>query len=538
VRLGSQEAEFDRRLTDLVLLYRGAHRFEGEPFVPSEAAVAALRHQAEQLRNGLAGGLPAAGQAAARPDAGAPTRGGAPAQKPAPGGAPAALVLHWQESLQTFLARLEEDRRYPFRWVQGLSGYLTRTVSEDPRPEEERMPGLVARGKAAPGIMREVAAMCGALSPHRVAMADGAAASLQRLLPTLKEEVASWAARGRALRALEQIQEAAAWLRAYLAERPGVPAGWLPDLPYREVLARIFGADLNDLLAWHGEEIDRCAEAYRSLAARLRPDGEPRAILAAELPPAESPEAMFEEMRGYVALARNATATMLTLPEGERCTVEPVPEQLKDSYPWGGYSGPPALSGRLDGRVFLNQYNYTAVSRGWMQMMALHECYPGHHAQRVKVASAGLPESMQAALGMTRDSHLAEGIAHRSETLMQHIFPDRAFPLFVAYRRLHTAVRIRADIDLHHRGRPPEEVCSLYERYLGFTPAEARGQVRFQEMWPGYMTTYCTGARALAILERQFRLPERVWNELLFSCGFVSLRVVELLASEAAADRK
>ncbi len=496
--LRDQDLAYDRQLTDLILRYRGAHRFENQPFVPSEPAFAAIFREVRRLETAM------------------------------PNGADPVLALHWRESLETFGARVEEDQRFPFRFIQGLNGTLSRLVMEDPRPFEERLPGVLARAESAADIMAEVRRMCCRLTPHRIEMVAGALASLRKVLVTAVEHAATvWPSPERVVGALRQIDGAASELQVNL---PTVVIDPLEDLAYADVLARVFGASLEETLTWYQDEIDARHQDYLALAARIRPGADPKLILAEELPHAPSPEAMFAEMRGYVAQARQACLELMSLPEGEVCTVDEVPDQIKDSYPWGAYSGPPILSSRLDGKCLLNQHNYTAVSRGWMQMMALHECYPGHHAQRVKVAVADLPESFKAALGMTRDSHLAEGIAHRSETMLQHIFPDRAFPLFVAYRRLHTAVRIRADIELHHQRRPVEEVCGLYARYLGFTQPEARGQVRFQEMWPGYMTTYYTGMRALEVLERRLRPEPRRWNELLFSAGFVSLKVLEAMA--------
>jgi len=73
----------------------------------------------------------------------------------------------------------------------------------------------------------------------------------------------------------------------------------------------------------------------------------------------------------------------------------------------------------------------------------------------------------------------------------------------VAYRRLHTAVRIKADLLLHHFGRPVEDAVRLYREHMQFSPGAARGQVDFQQLWPGYMTIYYYGQEHLDEIDRE-----------------------------------
>ena len=148
-----------------------------------------------------------------------------------------------------------------------------------------------------------------------------------------------------------------------------------------------------------------------------------------------------------------------------------VPDYLKDSYPRGGYFslGSP-LGGRPRGAVFLNADNYRAVTGGWVQLNAIHECYPGHHAQFAKTAAGGMPLSFKVGTVASRAAPPSEGIAVRKETLMQDVFDEPAFPLFVAYRRLHTAVRIWVDLILHHFCPPHavDEAVALYVEQMRF----------------------------------------------------------------------
>lgn len=495
----------DRRVTNLVLRYKSAGEYEIHPFIPGEEEVNGLLAQARSL----------SAEVLAQPDG--------------------ILRNHWLEVLESLTARVEEDRRYPFRYISGLAGAITDLVHEDPRPMADRLEPLLARLDTAPAVIVDAGVALSSLTVERRAQVERSLDALVRAVERAEGALEGFGRREELAEGLMGVKESALALKADV--KGFKPDGSREDLPYERVIGEIFGGDLPATLRWVDDEIARCDGEYRALADRLNPAKTPAEILAEELPHAPSPEAMFAEMAGYVERARQACLELMGLPEGEHCAIAEVPDLIRDSYPWGGYRGGNILRGSLQGKVFLNQHNYTAVSRGWMQMMALHECYPGHHAQRVKAAASNLPLSFKAGLSMTRDSHLTEGIAHRSEKLLEGIFPDRAFPLFVAYRRLHTAVRVRADIDLHYHRKPAAEVAELYRRYLAFTDAEAMGQVRFQEQWPGYMTTYYTGMRELERLESTHSLPAGEWNELLFSAGFVSMKTLKGLLALPANER-
>ncbi len=500
----------DHRVTDLVLRYRSAGSYETQPFVPGEEGVDGLLSEVRSL----------SAEVLTHP---ATQFDGL-------------LRNHWLEVLETLTARIEEDQRYPFRYVGSVTNSLSDLLFDDPRPASERLPALLARLDAAPSIISEAGAMTASLTIERREQVERSLDALLRVVERAEGAVPQW-------ERAEDLAEGLAGLKgsalALKADLKGLkPDGSVADLPYERVMAEIFGADLATTLEWADGEIARCDEEYRSLAARLSPGKSPKEILAVELPHAPNPEAMLQEMVGYVDAARNACLALMTLPDGEVCDVGEVPDDIKDSYPWGAYRGGNILRGNLRGSVFLNKHNYTAVSRGWMQMMALHECYPGHHAQRVKATAGSIPLSFKVGMAMTRDSHLTEGIAHRSERMLEGIFPDRAFPLFVAYRRLHTAVRVRADIELNLHRRPVAEVAELYRRYLDFTEPEAMGQILFQVQWPGYMTTYYTGMRELERLEATHGLTTREWNELLFSSGYISMKTLKGLLPLEANQRK
>jgi uncharacterized protein (DUF885 family) len=310
---------------------------------------------------------------------------------------------------------------------------------------------------------------------------------------------------------------------------------------YGQVLEEECGVSLAELLKWHEEEMagtraELIETAVKTGLQPVKSQQDAFEILEKYGGPCDTVEEMFERMIKYVATAKAATKDgYVDLPE-ETCLVVPTPEQNKDDFPWGGYGGGCHRRRPLVGACFLNDSNYKAVTDGWLKMMAIHECYPGHHAQWVRSTLDTLPETVK--LG-SRATPLMEGTAHRSEKLMEWIFPDDpVFPLFVRLRRHHTAVRIKADLMLHYFGRPIDEIVELYMKELGFDRNSARGQVRYQERNPGYMTCYYYGMKKLGDLQAQSGLGDKAFTQLLFAVGRISLRNFAKFLALTDADKK
>ncbi len=317
----------------------------------------------------------------------------------------------------------------------------------------------------------------------------------------------------------------------FLTASSRVQADTPPD--YGEILKNIYGVELDELLSWYKEEVERCETAFFALGKEIDPRRHPLQILEEDLPAAENPKAMFASFRECLNTAREQAQRYVALPAGEECHVVHVPEHLKDYFPWGGYIyGGDVLKGELKGQVFLNQYNYENISRGWIYLLSIHECYPGHHTQFTKTAAGNMPLTFKVGAAVP----LTEGIALRSETLMQHIFGDPAFPLFAAYRRLHAALRIWADLLLHYFREDEEKAIALYVKHLGLTNAVASGQVKSQIITPGYFTAYYYGLRHLESLQEESRLSDKDFTELIFSCGKLSLNSLRKLSKFSPED--
>lgn len=506
-------AALEARLARLGWEYQGTKEFEDRLFVPGP----------DQVRDYL-DRLASAAQAV---EATVPTTPVA-----------AILTAHWQELVRTQVAAVHEDLNRPYRYLARLAAGIVFLVFRDSRPLGERARLLAARTAAMPAFVEACAYRCRQLGPgereHVAWAARTAAGELERALAAL----ADWDLAGGLYAALNQtwadVRRLLLWLASVPADdEPAAAAGAGPD-DYARQLEAAFGISVAELLSWREQEVEAARARVAELAGCLRAGDDARQLLQAELPPYPTPEAMFAAARDYLAMARQAARPYLNLPADEQCRITEVPETARDSFPWGGYAGGCPHRRPLLGEMFLNQANFTAVTRGWLQMMAIHEAYPGHHAQWVhRVAGPG-PDTAKLPAHATP---LLEGAAHRSEELLQHIYPDRAFPLFVAYRRLHTALRVTADLELHYHRRPAAEVCRLYEEVLGFDPPSARAQVTYQERNPGYMTCYYYGHKVLCDLERGFGWGPEEFTRLVFSAGPVSLRTLRALLEAEAETR-
>lgn len=295
---------------------------------------------------------------------------------------------------------------------------------------------------------------------------------------------------------------------------------------YRSVLNDTLGVSLDALLKWHAEEMERTRAEVFEIAGRLPIAEHPRTmrevsqVLAKYAGPCDSWQEMFARTKEYLRRAQAAAHEYVWFPE-EECRLQRVPYPLRDSFPWGGYSDGDGVKRPITGTAFLNDGNFKAISDGWLKMQAVHEAYPGHHVQYVRNVTDTLPETFK--LG-AKHIPLIEGTAHRSERLFEFLFPEDPFyPLFVAFRRHHTAVRIKSDLMLRYEGRPIADCVKLYMDELDFDHGTARGQVRAQESMEGYFTCYYYGMKTIGDYERQSGLDSKQFTEMLFSSGNVSM---------------
>ena len=312
---------------------------------------------------------------------------------------------------------------------------------------------------------------------------------------------------------------------------------------YRTLLSKRLGVSLDELLAWSEEEIEKTRAEVLAVGANLpieepapKTVGEANDILFKYAGPCSTAEEMFERANAYLKRTRALAHEYVRLPEDESCRCVPICECCKDSYPWGGYEGGDFRVKPLVGQMFLNQYNVSAITDGWIKLNCLHEAYPGHHCQYVRTAVDETPETVKIGAKLVP---LLEGTCLRTERAFEGLYEeDPFFPLFVAYRRHHASVRIRVDLMMFYYGATLQEVIDVYRKELGFDFVTARKQVQSHQNTPGYFTCYYYGMKKLAEWEKEYGYTKKDFTELLFSAGYISIDRLGELARMAPEDRE
>ena len=302
---------------------------------------------------------------------------------------------------------------------------------------------------------------------------------------------------------------------------------------YKNILSVNIGVNMDELLQWYEAETEKTRKECFDIARSLDiPENNPQTmaeindILLKYAGPADSPEEMYARANSYIKRTRAIAHEYVWMPKDENCVIEKVPVQLKVAYPWGGYEGGYRFKNPIVGRMFLNNYNYKAITDGWMKINTLHEAYPGHHVQHVRSITDPIPETMK--IG-AKNVPLHEGTCLGTERAFEFVFAEDPFyPLFVAYRRHHTSVRIKVDLWLRYFGKTIGEAVDLYQQELGFDRQTARYQVQAHENDEGYFTSYYYGMKKLCEWEKLYGYDKKSYTQLLFSVGGVSLENFKL----------
>jgi hypothetical protein len=271
-------------------------------------------------------------------------------------------------------------------------------------------------------------------------------------------------------------------------------------LAYRDEVERCYG------IRPHRTEEAAFAEAHARLD-ELMPGTEPlveryQAWLRAA---SVSREQLGRIVAAVIDRAREWTNRVVELPAGEGVALEIVTDK-----PWGGFC---YYLGGLQSRIELNAD--LPRSAGEVLHLALHETYPGHHAERcvkdeVLVRRGGLSEET-IVLVPTPQSMIAEGIAELAATLLLESEAGAALADVVAdagiefdlsqlleVRRALAAcewVGVNAALMLYEDGAGEAETRAYLERWGLMTAERSAHVIRFlnEPTSRSYILTYAAG---------------------------------------------
>jgi uncharacterized protein (DUF885 family) len=384
------------------------------------------------------------------------------------------------------------------------------------RPEAELVEAAVARLRQVPSVLAHAMAQLDAdmASPvvvaRSVGSAHGGAVFLKESLPG---EVASPRLRERLSEAAEEAAEALVGFGGYLCELQAKARGSfaIGEERYSALLAQreLLSIDAGALRAigeraWAALDIEMA-----ELAGQVQPGASGwREVVATMV--ADHPESPEELVSGYSAACEKARAFLVerglvTLPEGERCSVRPSPEFLRPTLAVACYQSPPAFADGGQGYFFVpfppsgataEEVDQLLCDNSWSAIptVAVHEAYPGHHWQGTW--SNRTPRALRKVISTP---YFLEGWALYAEAMMrrQGFFDTPRQELAHLDARIFRAARIVVDTSLHCGEWGPDEAVDYVLSHTSLTPTVARAEVARYCAWPTQAAAYMVGALEL-----------------------------------------
>ena len=218
---------------------------------------------------------------------------------------------------------------------------------------------------------------------------------------------------------------------------------------------------------------------------------------------APTPEAMRAEYAEWTERARSflRDTGLVTLPAGERCTVEPSPPFQRPILAVASYNRPPAFSDSLAGHFFVPyppdntpeaeiQKRLEGNCSAGIPTTAVHEAYPGHHWHLVMAHFN--PSKLRQ---IFNTPYFSEGWGLYAERVMreQGFFADPKHQLYQYEATIFRAARIIVDVSLHLGEMTFDEAVTFMVEKGNLTEPNARAEVGRYCSWPTQASAYLTG---------------------------------------------
>jgi uncharacterized protein (DUF885 family) len=207
-----------------------------------------------------------------------------------------------------------------------------------------------------------------------------------------------------------------------------------------------------------------------------------------------------------------ADTGLVTLPEGETCTVEPNPVFTRPLFAVASYSGPPAFSDSLAGHFFVPfapegtseeeiQSRLGSNSHAGIPTTAVHEAYPGHH-WHITWSKIHAPKLRL----LLQTSFFSEGWALYTERVMRErgFFTDPVQELYHLEATIFRAARIVVDTSLHIGDMDFDEAVAYMLSSTSLTEPTARAEVGRYCSWPTQASSYLTGCLEILRIRRRY----------------------------------
>jgi uncharacterized protein (DUF885 family) len=307
-------------------------------------------------------------------------------------------------------------------------------------------------------------------------------------------------------------------------------------LPYSARELRERGREQYDLLANEANKIAREIDGgsdWVAACARLNRIHAP------------TPDAMREEYADWTERARSflRDTGLVTLPQGESCTVEPSPHFQRPILAVASYNQPPAFTDSLHGHFFVPyppdgtppeevQKRLEGNCSAGIPTTAVHEAYPGHHWHLV------MAKQNPSHIRRTHfTSYFAEGWGLYAERVMreQGFFSDPRHLLFQYEATLFRAARIVVDTSLHMGEMSFDAAVDFMAKKGNLTPPNAKAEVGRYCSWPTQASSYLTGMLEIVDIRTRWlakrgaadRAALRAFHDAITSSGSIPTSLAE-----------
>jgi uncharacterized protein (DUF885 family) len=324
-----------------------------------------------------------------------------------------------------------------------------------------------------------------------------------------------------------------------------------PAGPYA-IGAERYSAVLRDkeMLGYGAEEMrERGREEYERIAADMRKRardlrGTDDFIAVIEELNQDHPKTPDEMRDMYEEWTERARAflierNLVTLPEGERCLVEPSPPFQRPVLAVASYTPPPFFKPSLTGHFFV-PYPPDGTSEDEIQKRlesnsivtvpttSVHEAYPGHHYHLITMGA-----NPRIARKVVFSSYFGEGWALYVERMMleEGFYDDPRHELGAYDARIFRAARIVVDTSLHIGDMSFDEAVTFMMEKTGIAEPTARAEVGRYCSWPTQASSYLTGALEIERMRdaylRAGRGDLRTFHDTLAASGSLPIALAE-----------
>lgn len=266
-------------------------------------------------------------------------------------------------------------------------------------------------------------------------------------------------------------------------------------------------ADADEILARGWRAFDETEALAQQVADRLSPGStwvEVYERLKDDHPAADDIKAEYQaQMDAAQRFVRERQ--VVTLPDGEHVITVDTPPAQRRSSPFGTFQPVSASGTNLQGRLVLTPIEdwltpeqrverLRSHHRAWIPIIAVHEAYPGHHVQALK-----LRENPRALRRRVREPIFSEGWGLFTEELMFELgfLQGDDVRLTVLRNRLWRAARVILDVSLHTGRMTLDEAVDFMVERVRFERYAAELEVGMYSRRPTYFIAYLIGMQEI-----------------------------------------